>query len=145
MIKKIMIPTLLALGVQTQLFALNEQRAHVGIAHDTNSIHLGYDIDQDIRVETYFAYDETNDERVDLGVGAFYKKDLSKETNIYMGARFGVVDFKFADGGVFAMPAFGGEYMVHQDISVGAEVGVATGSGDIPTQTQTNLTLRYYF
>jgi hypothetical protein len=140
--KKIIISSLLALS---SLYASTAERAHIGIAHDTNSIHLGYDIDTALRVEGYFAYDEDFDKRIDLGVGGFYKTAATENSLFYVGARLGVVDFSTLDGGLLFTPTAGYEYMFNEHVSFGAEAGLAVGTGDLPTQTVTNLTLRYYF
>lgn len=145
--KKLITSTLLAASVLSAQNVTTNDKAHIGVSlsSDTNTITLGYDLEDSLRIEGFFAHSDSDmHDTLMLGAGFFMKNQSSQNSHIYFGGRLAYVDYGFDDGITIA-PMFGFEYLLNAHVSIGGEAGYQIGTSDIPNQTVTNATLRYYF
>ena len=142
--KKLLILALLFLSIN--IYA-QEQKVHLGIFHDGNTVFGAIQLEKKLRVEGYFyTFDSSNSnsDYTSIGVGAFYTKYTSSTTLTYMGARIGFDDSSKDDGLVLA-PAVGFEYFFDKKVSLGADVAYYINDANDDRGIDSAFTLRYYF
>lgn len=145
--KKLLASSLLLGSVLMAEDLATDNKLHLGVtlSHDTNTIVVGYDPEDLLRIEGFLSHVEQEvDDTFMVGAGLFARNKTSNESHIYYGGRLAYIDYGIDDG-IALVPTFGFEYMFNQHVSIGGEAGYQIGTSDISNQTITNATLHYYF
>ena len=129
----------------------DEQKFGVGVSvnQNTTTIRGTVNLDKTMRLEPFlgFTYDNANNNSnttLEIGTAFHLLQSINSNMNAYYGGYVGYIDR--VNSGLALGPVAGVEYALDPQFTLGAEVRVDFGFGDVTNiGTNSEVILRYYF